>query len=226
MTDLREDQAAARQRCSTTPELALCGPPVARPSTPIAAALTEYLARRGSAEEGLRLVCLVEALERGTLMVKSRKGSSTTARGTRLPPDWRPSPDDIAYALDRGMAPARVASEAEKFLNHWTAESGARACKCDWAACWRKWIIRAMEYGYGRTNHRGQAAGTDFAARARPMGADAILAGLARVAHGIAAKHNAAASGDGQISRGPDFARTIVAERGGAGHNSAPCDEA
>jgi hypothetical protein len=42
--------------------------------------------------------------------------------------------------------------ETDKFVDHWTAASGANARKRDWAAAWRNWMRQADERGGSRAN--------------------------------------------------------------------------
>jgi len=104
-------------------------------------------------------------------------------RGTRLPDDWEISQECVDYALDRGMTRDRVAIEAEKFRNYWTSKSGADATKVDWFATWRNWVLIVMEK---RNGQRASSFG------ASPRGADAILAGVGRLARRIAEGQSAA----------------------------------
>ena len=57
-------------------------------------------------------------------------------RATRLPHDWQPSPDLVAYARQGGLDPQRT---AEDFRDFWHAKSGRDATKLDWPATWRRW---------------------------------------------------------------------------------------
>lgn len=65
------------------------------------------------------------------------KGSST--RGTRLPEDWRPSPEDIEYCKTErpDLLPSAV---ARNFYDYWIAKSGKDATKVNWSATWRSWV--------------------------------------------------------------------------------------
>lgn len=67
-------------------------------------------------------------------------------RGHRLPADWSPSADDLAYCEQQrpDLDPRTV---AESFRDHWHAESGQRASKRDWAAAWRTWVRRERASG-------------------------------------------------------------------------------
>jgi hypothetical protein len=163
------------------------------PSTPIAAALYDHFARGGTIEEGLRLV---EALERVTTKPRSRP-KEPVARGSRLSAAWEPSAGDISFAVARGMTPTRITNEAEKFKNYWSAKSGSGAIKCDWAACWRNWIIKAGERNEGRD--RGNVPRTNFDSRRAATGSDAVMAGMARLARRIDERGTADLGGGRQI---------------------------
>lgn len=62
--------------------------------------------------------------------------------GTRLPPDWEPSAEDLAFAR-REKPELDLAAEAEKFRDYWHGAAGAKGRKADWPATWRNWIRRA-----------------------------------------------------------------------------------
>jgi len=88
----------------------------------------------------------------------SEEGTSPSSearkRATRLPANWMPSPEGIAFARSRGLTDVEINWELEKFANHWTAKSGRDATKVDWEATWRNWVLNAIERkgtGHGRT---------------------------------------------------------------------------
>ncbi|MCQ8240545.1 hypothetical protein [Rhizosaccharibacter radicis] len=56
--------------------------------------------------------------------------------GSRLSPDWRPSPEERAFAVGLGLDADAV---AEGFRDHWVAKAGKDARKADWTATWRNW---------------------------------------------------------------------------------------
>lgn len=60
-------------------------------------------------------------------------------RASRLPSDWLPSPENIAYCRERrpDLEPDQV---AENFRDYWHAKAGKDACKSDWDAAWRSWV--------------------------------------------------------------------------------------
>lgn len=85
----------------------------------------------------------------------SKKEKKDRARATRIPPEWKPTQPDLEFALSKGMQQPRVATEAEKFRNYWTAKSGAAASKLDWAATWRNWVLSSLERAPGPPANNG-----------------------------------------------------------------------
>lgn len=70
------------------------------------------------------------------------KAKST--RGTRLPADF--SPTDAMAAWVSATCPGVDWRRAnEKFVNYWTAKTGAQATKLDWPATWRNWMLSEQE---------------------------------------------------------------------------------
>lgn len=71
----------------------------------------------------------------------SLRGSAprTVARGTRLAPDWRPSPEDADFA--RPLVDSLDATLGA-FRDYWTAIAGAKGVKLDWGATFRNWARR------------------------------------------------------------------------------------
>lgn len=67
-------------------------------------------------------------------------------RASRLPADWRPSPQGISYAVSRGWSMPDIEAAAEAFRDYWIAAAGAAARKVDWAAAWRTWLRRDEQY--------------------------------------------------------------------------------
>jgi hypothetical protein len=66
-------------------------------------------------------------------------------RATRLPADWSPTPEDLAYAAKVGLVNGKVALEAEKFRDWFVAAPGQKGVKQDWPATWRTWVRKAAE---------------------------------------------------------------------------------
>lgn len=70
---------------------------------------------------------------------KQRKSKAETQRATRLPADWEPSNEDIAFCQsERPDLNALVV--ASRFRDHWISAPGAKGCKLDWSATWRNWV--------------------------------------------------------------------------------------
>lgn len=61
------------------------------------------------------------------------------ASATRLPLDWSPDPDELAWAV-RERPDIDPRAEAAKFRDYWTAKPGKDGRKTDWRATWRNWI--------------------------------------------------------------------------------------
>lgn len=65
-------------------------------------------------------------------------------RGTRLPDDWLPSLDMLAWAKAEHPR-VNAGYETEKFRDYWPAQSGAKARKVRWDLTWKTWIRNASE---------------------------------------------------------------------------------
>jgi hypothetical protein len=73
----------------------------------------------------------------------TQKTQTTESRiGTRLPDDWTPSPEDVAFARSRGVPEGQVAELAGEFRDYWTSVPGAKGRKLDWSATWRNHVRR------------------------------------------------------------------------------------
>lgn len=66
----------------------------------------------------------------------------SAARGTRLPPDWKPSEEDLRWAKT-ARPEINPDTEAARFADYWHGAAGAKGVKADWPATWRNWIRRA-----------------------------------------------------------------------------------
>jgi hypothetical protein len=73
------------------------------------------------------------------------RGGAEAKRGTHLPEDWRPSPQDRAFAKQVGLSDGEIDAAAKNFWRHWTAEAGSRAVKRNWSRIWEGWIERDCE---------------------------------------------------------------------------------
>lgn len=62
-----------------------------------------------------------------------------TATASRLPGDWFPSDDDVAFCkANRPDLDFRVV--ADGFRDYWIGVAGAKGRKADWPATWRNWV--------------------------------------------------------------------------------------
>ncbi len=137
-------------------------------------------------------------------------------RGARLSIDWQPSEQCVVYANKHSLTPDQVAVEVEKFKNYWTAKSGAGATKLDWDATWRNWILTAVERNRETTSgDRGGRLAPQHSRRAA-TGADAVLAGMGKLAARIDERRESARPQNQQLSNEPDTSGEFDFERGGA----------
>lgn len=67
------------------------------------------------------------------------------SRGTRLPADWKPSDDQIAFCKAERPDLHPVAT-GDRFRDYWIAQPGSKGVKLDWDATWRNWV-RAEKAG-------------------------------------------------------------------------------
>jgi len=91
------------------------------------------------------------------------------ARGSRLPEDWTPSPEQEAKGM-AALGAWRYAEELEKFRNYWLSKAGADAAKVDWNRTFANWIITAKQRTptNGR-EHQPKGADTTEARRRREI---------------------------------------------------------
>ena len=114
-----------------------------------------------------------ETIEKETSLRDAKKApaAQSPATGSRLPEDWKPTPDFEAYARQYGLDPARI---AENFRDYWIAQAGARGRKANWTATWRTWCRRESETrptnGNGRPKPRDEAALAEAESHARAIG--------------------------------------------------------
>lgn len=59
-------------------------------------------------------------------------------KGTRLSEEWRPTPDQVAWAM--GKYPGLdIETATDNFVDYWTSKS-EKATKLDWGKTWQVWI--------------------------------------------------------------------------------------
>lgn len=71
--------------------------------------------------------------------------SKERVRATRITPTFALDESMTLWAKGVGLT-VDLKVETAKFVDYWTAESGAKAVKRDWVAAWRNWMRRAQEY--------------------------------------------------------------------------------
>lgn len=64
-------------------------------------------------------------------------------RATRIPEDFAPSPEMLAWAATN-TPNVNPSLATQKFINYWTAKSSS-ATKLDWPATWRNWMLSDQE---------------------------------------------------------------------------------
>lgn len=79
---------------------------------------------------------------------KKSTARARTSLGSRLPLDWEPSREDIAFAKSQ-LDIKRVPHELDKFKDYWHSKSGAGATKIDWSKTFHNWCRTAAERGSG-----------------------------------------------------------------------------
>lgn len=74
---------------------------------------------------------------------------SPDASGSRLPKDWKPSPEDTEYCKTErpDLLPSKV---AQNFYDYWIAKAGKDGRKTDWSATWRSWVRKEDSKSAGR----------------------------------------------------------------------------
>ena len=71
--------------------------------------------------------------------LKPLKSKAEAKQATRLPNDWIPSDEDIAFckAEKPHLNPREV---GEKFRDYWIAQPGVKGRKENWSSTWRNWV--------------------------------------------------------------------------------------
>lgn len=65
-------------------------------------------------------------------------------RGTRLPDDFEPPEDWIAWAMQkRGWSRKQATDECECFARYWQSKPGREAMKLDWPKTWQNWAVNS-----------------------------------------------------------------------------------
>ena len=85
-----------------------------------------------------------------------RDNPKTTAKrkppskpGTRLPEDWKPNEEEIAYALTLGFTQPEIDDIAFEFRNYWTNGAGRTKTHVNWTMAWQVWCRRNRDHPGG-----------------------------------------------------------------------------
>jgi hypothetical protein len=81
----------------------------------------------------------VEVEETGTSK-EGKEGGGPRKRGARLPEDWAPDAELIAYGVKLGFSHAQVLSISERFRLHWHSSSNRNAVKFHWGKAFQGWL--------------------------------------------------------------------------------------
>jgi uncharacterized protein YdaU (DUF1376 family) len=73
------------------------------------------------------------------------EAASPKPRGCRLPAEWTPGAELIAFAIREGFTEREADQIAAKFRDYWTAQPGKAGVKLDWPATWRNWVRNEAE---------------------------------------------------------------------------------
>jgi hypothetical protein len=73
---------------------------------------------------------------------KDTSPPARSARGTRIPDDFKP---DIEAAISEGLPRQEAERQALSFCDYWRSKPGAAALKLDWSATWRMWFRRRID---------------------------------------------------------------------------------
>lgn len=74
---------------------------------------------------------------------------ATLSKGSRISPEWQPSPELVAWAVIHAPSVAAL-RESDNFVDYWLAAPGAKGIKRDWNATWRTWMRRAHDRNVDR----------------------------------------------------------------------------
>ena len=80
-----------------------------------------------------------EGEEKKETSLREAKKATAEPVGSRLPLDWSPGPDGVAFARNHGLNPEATAQE---FRDYWHAKPGKDGRKLNWDSTWRNWCRR------------------------------------------------------------------------------------
>lgn len=84
---------------------------------------------------------------------REKKSSTKTTQARSVSRLWKPTPNDVQFAISEGLSEQDCNWEAQKFVDYWLSNGKP---KRDWSATWRNWIRRSVESIRNKPN--GQAS--------------------------------------------------------------------
>ena len=78
------------------------------------------------------------------IATKNQEPITRESRATRLPLDWEPSDDLIAF-MRKERPDLNPSHTIMKFCNYWQAKSGKDATKLDWDKTFKNWVLQEKE---------------------------------------------------------------------------------
>jgi hypothetical protein len=78
-----------------------------------------------------------------SLPTASARSRERDGRAARIPDNFEPSPELVAWAREK--APTTGRADHEAFVDYWRGVPGAKGRKLDWAATWRNWMRKEHE---------------------------------------------------------------------------------
>lgn len=143
---------------------------------------------------------------------EEKKVRARKAPASPLPADWQPSAAHFEAAVKLHIPREAVFAKAED-MRLWAQSTGA--VKADWNATFHVFLRRdASKLSTGNPHERADQARAHSFARPAQTNADAVLAGMARVAEKRLGSQSPNRSGDGSIRGRGDAAADPDAERG------------
>lgn len=64
-------------------------------------------------------------------------------RAARIPDDYAPTAELLAWAGTQGFTPGQCATLTAEFVDYWRGIGGQRGTKLDWDGTWRNWVRRS-----------------------------------------------------------------------------------
>lgn len=87
------------------------------------------------------------SLNRPSSSKRTTSSSQKRARGTRIPDDFKITPEMAAWGREKlpWLDGHRADAITDEFVDYWRAVPGAKGEKTDWPATWRNWLRREAD---------------------------------------------------------------------------------